>query len=90
MKALLNVVLVAFLGVAVYGLGGGPEWLRYVGWGTVMLLLLLILQGVSNIPNLAEQRKMFGEAQRPVFEAELDAPEAQTPQTTASRRSNRN
>jgi hypothetical protein len=87
MKALLNVVLVAFLGVAVYGLGGG---LRYVGWGTVMLLLLLILQGVSNIPNLAEQRKMFGEAQRPVFEAELDAPEAQTPQTTASRRSNRN
>ena len=86
MKALLNVVLVAFLGVAVYGLGGGePEWLRYVGWGTVMLLLLLILQGVSNIPNLAEFRKMFGEAQRPVPPPEeMDMPEV------PPRRSNRN
>ena len=90
MKAFLNVILVAFLAVSVYGLGGGePEWLRYVGWATVMLLLLLILQGVSNIPSMTEMRKMVGDSAMQAHwkDPDLDAPEAQGP---APRRSQRN
>lgn len=90
MKTFLGVVLIAYLVVATIGLaGGGPEWLRYVGAATVMVMLLLILQGVSNIPTATEQKKMFGEAGRPSDwrDPGLDATEAQDP---APRRSVRN
>jgi hypothetical protein len=60
MKGLSAILLIALLAVATFGLSGeGPVWTKYVGAGTVFVLLMLILQGVSNIPNAAEQRKII-------------------------------
>lgn len=55
LKGLGVIAVVGFLGLATIGLaGGGPVWLRYVGAGTIFLMLLLILGIVSGIPSKQE------------------------------------
>jgi hypothetical protein len=61
MKSFLAFIAVATLMViAAIGLSGdGPLWTKYFGAGTVLLMLLLILQQLSNIPSTVELRKLL-------------------------------
>ena len=52
---LLGLLVISAIGMA----GEGPPWFRYVGSGMLFLLLMLILQQTSNLPDKAEYRKMF-------------------------------
>lgn len=50
----------ALLAAATVGLaGGGPDWLRYVGSGTVFFFLLLNLGLMSQLPDKNEYREMI-------------------------------
>ena len=60
LRGLGILVIMALLGAATVGLsGGGPEWLRYVGSGTLFVFLLLILGQLSQLPDKAEYREMI-------------------------------
>jgi hypothetical protein len=61
MKSLLAFIAVATLMViATIGLSGeGPVWTKYFGAGFLLVLLLLILQQLSNIPSVIELKKML-------------------------------
>lgn len=64
MKGLSVLLILALLVVATIGLSGeGPVWTKYVGAGTVFLLLMLILQQISNIPTASEQRKIISNSE---------------------------
>ena len=61
MKSFLAFIAVTTLVViATIGLSGeGPVWTRYFGAGFLFVLLLLILQQLSNIPSMIELKKML-------------------------------
>lgn len=60
MKALLTLAMAGLLVVSTIGLSGeGPPWTKYVGAGVVLVLLMLILTGVSNIPSTNDLRKIL-------------------------------
>lgn len=83
MKALQVLVLIALLAVSTWGLSGeGPIWSKYVGAGMVLVLLMLILQGVSNIPTATDLQKAVKavEEAKPVIDADdIDSTEARAP-----------
>jgi len=56
--------MVGLLVAASIGLGGGgPDWLRYVGSGTLFLFLMLILTQVSQLPTKVEYKAMIDQLQ---------------------------
>jgi len=83
MKGLQALVLVALLAVSTWGLSGeGPVWTKYVGAGMVLVLLMLILQGVSNIPTATDLQKAVKavEDTKPVIDADdMGSTEARVP-----------
>lgn len=95
MKGFLAFLAAATLMViATIGLSGeGPVWTKYVGGGTVLLILLLILQQLSNIPSTIELKKMLlgAEAAAAQAQAEQAIPEDDDiADSTRGRRSARN
>lgn len=73
MKVLQTVVLLALLVISTFGLSGeGPVWTRYVGSGLLLVLLMLILQQISNIPTGAELRRMLTGVAPPPAPADLN------------------
>lgn len=75
MKGLQVLVLIALLAVSTWGLSGeGPVWSKYVGAAMVLILLMLILQGISNIPTASEMTKVVKatEEPKPVIDADDD------------------
>lgn len=61
MKSFLAFIAMATLVViATIGLSGeGPVWTKYFGAGFLLVILLLILQQLSNIPSTIEMKKML-------------------------------
>jgi len=58
MKGLQVLLLLGLLSISTWGLSGeGPIWTKYVGAGFVLVVLMLILQGVSNLPTATDLRK---------------------------------
>ena len=52
---LLGLLVISVIGIA----GQGDVWMRYVGSGMLFLLLMLILQQVSNMPDRNELQSML-------------------------------
>ena len=60
MKVISAIAMAALLVISTIGLSGeGAVWTLYVGAGTILTLLMLILTQVSNIPNSNEQKKIL-------------------------------
>jgi hypothetical protein len=83
MKGLQVLLLFGLLAVSTWGLSGeGPVWAKYVGAGFMLVVLLLILQGVSNLPTATDLRKAMGaieQAKQTVnVDDDLDATEARS------------
>lgn len=86
--AMSTLVVIATIGLS----GEGPIWTKYFGAGFLFVILLLILQQLSNIPSTIELKKMLLGAEAAVAaRSEQAIPEEDdVVDSTRGRRSSRN